>query len=307
MGRYVIRRLLQMIPVFFGATFLIYALVFAMPGDPIRALAGDRPINPNVITELRARYHLDDPLPVQYGIYMGNLFQGDLGTDFRGRPVTEYLKTRIPVTLRLTILAFLIEAILGLIAGILAGLRRGNIADNLVLVSTTAVISIPIFVLGFIAQLYLGVELDWFPVAGLRNGWFSYALPAMVLASVSLAFVARLTRTSLVENLRADYVRTATAKGMPRKRVVGVHALRNSLIPVVTFLGVDLGQLMAGAIITETIFNLPGVGRAVFESVLRHEGTVVVGIVTFLVLVFIVSTLVVDLLYALLDPRIRYD
>ena len=307
MGRYVIRRLLQMIPVFFGATFLIYALVFAMPGDPIRALAGDRPINPNVITELRERYHLDDPLPVQYGIYMGNLFQGDLGTDFRGRPVTEYLKTRIPVTLRLTVLAFLIEALLGLVAGILAGLRRGNIADNLVLVSTTAVISIPIFVLGFIAQLYLGVELDWFPVAGLRDGWLSYMLPAMVLASVSLAFVARLTRTSLVENLRADYVRTATAKGLPRKRVVGVHALRNSLIPVVTFLGVDLGQLMAGAIITETIFNLPGVGRTVFESVLRHEGTVVVGIVTFLVLVFIVSTLVVDLLYALLDPRIRYD
>jgi oligopeptide transport system permease protein len=278
-----------------------------MPGDPIRALAGERPVSPSVIETLRARYNLDDPLLVQYGKYLLNLLQGDLGTDFRNRPVTEYLATRIPVTLRLAGLAFVFEAILGLIAGVLAGLRRGNFMDNLVLVSTTAVISIPIFVLGYVAQLYVGVQLRWFPVAGLREGWVSYILPAMVLGSISLAFVARLTRTSLVENLRADYVRTATAKGLSRPRVVGVHALRNSLIPVITFLGVDLGQLMAGAIITETIFNIPGVGRAVFEAVQRQEGTLVVGIVTFLVLIFIFSTLIVDLIYALLDPRIRYD
>jgi ABC-type dipeptide/oligopeptide/nickel transport system permease component len=307
MGRYVIRRLLQLIPVFLGATFLIYALVFAMPGDPIRALAGDRPMSPTVVDTLRDRYNLNDPLLVQYGKYLWNILQFDLGTDFRNRPVTEYLTSRIPITMRLALLAFAFETFLGLIAGILAGLRRGNFMDNLVLVSTTAVISIPIFVLGFIAQLYFGVELRLFPVAGLRAGWLSYVLPAMVLGSVSLAFVARLTRTSLVENLRADYVRTATAKGLSRKRVVGIHAFRNSLIPVVTFLGVDLGQLMAGAIITETIFNIPGVGRAVFEAVTRQEGTVVVGIVTFLVLVFILSTLVVDLLYAFLDPRIRYE
>ena len=307
MGRYVIRRLLQLIPVFIGATMLIYALVFAMPGDPIRALAGERPVAASVVETLRDRYNLNDPFLVQYAKYIGNLVQFDLGTDFRNRPVTDYLASRIPVTVRLAAMAFVFEAILGLIAGVLAGLRRGNFMDNLVLVSTTAVISIPIFVLGFIAQLYLGVKLRWFPVAGLREGWMSYMLPAMVLGSISLAFVARLTRTSLVENLRADYVRTATAKGLSRPRVVGVHALRNSLIPVVTFLGVDLGQLMAGAIITETIFNIPGVGRAVFDAVQRQEGTVVVGIVTFLVMIFIVSTLVVDLLYALLDPRIRYD
>lgn len=307
MGRYVLRRLLQLIPVFLGATILIYALVFAMPGDPIRALAGERPISATVIETLRDRYNLNDPFIVQYGKYLANIFQGDFGTDFRGRPVTEYFATRIPVTVRLAVLAFAFEAVLGLIAGILAGIRRGNFMDNLVLVSTTAVISIPIFVLGFIAQLYLGVYFDLLPVAGLREGWVSYLMPAMVLGSVSLAFVARLTRTSLVENLRADYVRTATAKGMSRGRVVGVHALRNSLIPVVTFLGVDLGQLMAGAIITETIFNIPGIGRAVFEAVQRQEGTLVVGIVTFLVLVFIVSTLLVDLLYAVLDPRIRYE
>jgi ABC-type dipeptide/oligopeptide/nickel transport system permease component len=214
---------------------------------------------------------------------------------------------RIPVTFRLAIYAFIFEVILGILAGILAGIRKGGFMDNLVLVSTTAVISIPIFVLAFLAQIVLGVELKLFPVAGIREGNWSYVLPAIVLGSVSLAYIARLTRTSLVENLRADYVRTATAKGLRRGRVVGVHALRNSLIPVITFLGVDLGALMGGAIITETVFNLPGIGRAVFDAVGRQEGTVVVGIVTFLVLIYMVSNLLVDVLYAVLDPRIRYD
>ena len=170
-----------------------------------------------------------------------------------------------------------------------------------------AVISIPIFVLAFVAQLLFGVKFQILPVAGIREGLMSYVMPAFVLGSVSLAYIARLTRTSLIENMRSDYVRTATAKGLSRGRVVGIHALRNSMIPVVTFLGVDLGALMGGAIITETIFNLPGIGRAVFEAVLRQEGTVVVGIVTFLVLVYMISNLLVDALYAVLDPRIRYE
>ena len=260
-----------------------------------------------VVQELRNRYHLDEPLLTQYGIYIGNIFQGDFGSDFRGREVTDIMGERIPVTFRLAIYAFIFELILGILAGILAGVRKGGFMDNLVLVSTTAVISIPIFVLGFMAQLLLGVQFKIFPVAGIREGNWSYVLPAIVLGSVSLAYIARLTRTSLVENLRSDYVRTATAKGLKRGRVVGIHAMRNSLIPVITYLGVDLGALMGGAIITETIFNLPGIGRAVFEAVQRQEGTVVVGIVTFLVVIFMVSNLVVDALYAVLDPRIRYD
>jgi oligopeptide transport system permease protein len=307
MGRYLIRRTLQIIPVFVGTTFIIFALVFAIPGDPIRALAGERPLAESTYQELRDRYNLDDPLLVQYGKYMAGLAQGDFGSDFRGREVTDVMAERFPVTIRLTLFAFAFELLLGLLAGVLAGLRRGSFVDNLVLVTTVAVVSIPVFVLGFTAQILFGVKLGWLPIAGLYQGWTSYLLPGMVLGALSLAYVARLTRTSLVENLRADYVRTATAKGMPRSRVVGRHALRNSLIPVVTFLGVDLGALMGGAIVTEGIFNIPGVGQQVFLSIQQQESTVVVGIVTALVLVFILANLLVDVLYAVLDPRIHYD
>lgn len=307
MGRYLIRRLLQFIPVFIGATFLIFALVFAIPGDPIRALSGDKPMPASVQSQLEQRYNLDEPLLVQYGLYIGGIFQGDFGQDFRGRDVTDIMAQRIPVTFKLALYAFIFEIIIGIGAGVMAGIRGGGFFDNLVKLSTLVVISIPIFVLGFIAQLTFGVQFHIFPVSGIRQGFYSYMLPAIVLGSVSLAYIARLTRTSLIENLRADYVRTATAKGLKRNRVIGLHALRNSLIPVITFLGVDLGSLMGGAIVTETIFNLPGIGRAVFEAVLRQEGTVVVGIVTFLVLIFMVSNLLVDVLYAVLDPRIRYD
>ena len=318
MGRYFIRRILQFIPVFLGATLLIFALVFALPGDPIRALAGDRPQPASVTQELRDRYNLNDPLLVQYGKYVGfirqddsgefeGLLQFDFGTDFRGREVTEIMADKLPVSIKLALFAFTFETILGLLAGILAGLRKGSFLDNLVLVSTVAVISIPIFVLGFIAQLGIGVGLGWLPIAGIRSGWVSYVMPGIVLGSVSLAYIARLTRTSLVENLRTDYVRTATAKGLKRGRVVGIHTMRNSMIPVITYLGIDLGNLMSGAIVTETIFNLPGIGREVFLAVQRQEGTVVVGIVTFLVLIYMISNLLVDFMYAILDPRIRYE
>jgi peptide/nickel transport system permease protein/oligopeptide transport system permease protein len=180
-----------------------------------------------------------------------------------------------------------------------------------VLISTLVVVSIPVFVLGFTLQLLVGVKgqnLFHLPVAGVAQGWpTSYLLPGFVLAMLSLAYVARLTRTSLVENLRADYVRTAIAKGLPRRRVVGVHTLRNSLIPVVTYLGTDLGALMGGAVVTESIFNIPGVGFQIAFSVRAGEATVVVGMVTLLVLVYLLANLVVDVLYGVLDPRIRYE
>jgi oligopeptide transport system permease protein len=306
-GRYVARRLLQLVPVLIGATFLIYVMVFAIPGDPIKALFGERSVSPGTFEVLRERYNLNDPLFVQYGKYLAGVLHGDFGESLnQQRPVLQIVAERFPVTLKLALFAFAFETVLGLTAGLLAGLRRGSFMDNLVLISTTAVVSVPVFVLGYVCQLLLGVKFRLLPVAGLSQGWLSYVLPGMVLGALSLAYVARLTRTSLVENLRADYVRTATAKGLTRQRVVGRHALRNSLVPVVTFLGANLGELMAGAIITEGVFNIPGVGLQVFQAVSTKDGTVVVGIVTLLVLIFIVSNLVVDILYAALDPRIRY-
>ena len=307
MGRYVLRRLLLTVPVLLGASLLIFSMVYALPGDPIRALAGDRPLSEAVQAQLRTEYNLDDPLLIQYAKYLGGLVQGDFGTDFSGRPVLDTIVDRLPVTARLALVAVAFEILIGILAGVLAGLRRGSFFDNLVLVSTTVVVSIPVFVLGFLAQYVFGVRLGWFPIAGISDGWYSYVLPGFVLAALSLAYVARLTRTSLAENLQADYVRTARAKGLAESRVVGKHALRNSLIPVVTFVGADLGALMGGAIVTESVFNIPGLGRAVYDAVLRQEGAVVVGIVTLFVFFYIFFNLVVDVLYAALDPRIRYE
>ncbi len=307
MGRYLIRRLLQFIPVFIGATLLIFTMVFALPGDPIRALAGEKPMSESVRERLTDEYNLNDPLPVQYVKYVGGVVRGDFGSDFRGREVRDIMSERIPRTAKLAIVAFVFELVVGIIAGVYAGIRQKGFVDSLVLISTLTVISIPIFVLGKLAQLTLGLKWGIFPIIGIQQGFKSYLLPGLVLGSVSLAYVARLTRASLVENLRADYVRTAKAKGLRNRRVVGVHTLRNSLIPVVTFLGVDLGALLGGAIVTESIFNIPGLGNAVFSAIVRQEGTVVVGITTFLVLIFMVTTLLVDLLYAFLDPRIRYE
>jgi peptide/nickel transport system permease protein/oligopeptide transport system permease protein len=299
--------MLQAIPVFFGATFLIFAMVFAIPGDPIRALAGEQPLAERTVQAMRDRYNLDDPLPVQYGKYMLNIAQGDFGETFNGRPVADIMRQRFPITLRLAVVAFVFEFVIGLTAGVVAGIKRRSWLDSGVLLLTTLIVAVPVFVFGFVAQLVFGVQLGLLPIAGIRDGWLSYILPGLVLGSVSLAYIARLTRTSLIENLRADYVRTARAKGLSARRVVGRHALRNSLIPVVTFLGLDVGLMMSGAIVTEGIFNIPGVGGEVFRAITAQEGPVVVGIVTALVLIFILVNLVVDLLYAVLDPRIRYD
>lgn len=308
MLRYFARRLLQTVPVLLGTTFLIYAAVFALPGDPIRALAGDRPLSPSVVMQLRERYNLNDPLLVGYVKYLGQLARGNFGEDFYGNKVTTLLSERWPVTVKLGLTAWVIEAIFGVALGVVSGVRRGGVIDNGVLFLTTLVLAVPALVLAFISQLVLGVDLKLFPVAGITAGWpRSYLLPAIVLASLDLAFVARLTRTTLIETLRADFVRTAVAKGLGRWRVVGKHALRNSLIPVITFLGVSFGYLMGGAVVIEGVFNLPGVGQLVYSSIQVQEGTVVVGVATLLVLIFITVNFVVDILYAILDPRIRYE
>src|SRR5688500_16977797 len=180
MGRYVARRLLQAIPVFFGATFIVFTMVYALPGDPIRALNGERPISESAQASLRDRYNLDDPLVIQYAKYIGNLATGDFGETFRGEPVSDILKQKFPVTARLALGAFIFECVLRLMAGIVGGLRRGCFIDNLGLLSTSFIVAMPVFVHGFVAQLVLGVQLAWFPIAGIQNGWFSYILPSIV-------------------------------------------------------------------------------------------------------------------------------
>ncbi|CEA08773.1 Glutathione transport system permease protein GsiC [Arthrobacter saudimassiliensis] len=307
MARYVLRRFLQMIPVFFGATFLVYFLVFSLPGDPIAALFGDKPVNEAVAAQLRAQYNLDQPFIVQYLLFLKNLVTFDLGTDFSGRPLADVLAQIFPVTVRLAVLALLFEAVFGIVFGLIAGLRKGKWFDATVLVASLIVIAIPVFVLGFLLQFVFGVQLAWTsPTVGGDASWGNLILPASVLGLASFAYVLRLTRTSVIENMNADYVRTATAKGLSRPRVVTVHILRNSLIPVVTFLGADLGALMGGAIVTEGIFNVPGVGQKLYQAVVRGEGPTIVAIVSVLVLVYVIANLLVDLLYAWLDPRIRY-
>ncbi|MGW1835004.1 ABC transporter permease [Streptomyces sp. BBFR2] len=306
MGRYVIRRLLQMIPVFIGSTLLIFLMVYAL-GDPVAALFGDRAPDPATAAQIRADLYLDQPLWKQYLHYMAQIFQGNFGTAFNGQPVTELMAAAFPVTLRLTLVAIVIEMVAGIVLGVFSGLRRGRAVDTTVLIFTLVVVSIPTFVSGYVLQFLLGVKWNWVkPAVSTDAPLDELLLPGLVLALVSLAYVTRLTRTSIAENARADYVRTAIAKGLPRHRVITRHLLRNSLIPVVTFIGTDIGALMGGAIVTERIFNIHGVGFQLYQGILRQNSPTVVGFVTILVLVFLVANLLVDLLYAVLDPRIRY-
>jgi oligopeptide transport system permease protein len=307
MGRYAARRLLQMIPIFIGTTLLIFLMVHILPGDPIRAMWGDKAADPAQVAALRHEFGLDQPVWKQYTDYMANLFQGDFGQTFGGREVIDVMSEAFPVTLRLAALAIIIEIIVGISLGAWAGLRAGKAADTGVLIFTLLVISIPVFVLGYLARFIFADELGWLPPNVQDSTDITQLfLPAFVLAMLSMAYVARLTRTTFAENLRSDYMRTATAKGLPRRRIIGVHLLRNSMIPVITFIGTDIGGFIGGAVITEGIFNVQGVGNVLYRAIQTSEGSTIVGVVTVIVLVILLLNLIIDLLYAVLDPRIRY-
>ena len=307
MFRYLVRRLLQMVLTFFGATFIVYALTFANADDPIQALAGERPITPSVRQALTERYHLDDPFFLQYWYYLKGLLTGDFGTSLTGRKISAMMTQAWPVTIKLALLAIVIAAGVAIVAGVISGIRRGGIFDNVTLALTLVVLALPIVVLAPLTQLIFGIKLGWFPpTAGRDAGLYELLLPAIVLGSLVVATELRVTRSSVAENLRSDYVRTARAKGLSRRRVIGVHVLRNSLIPVITLIGVDIGGLMSGAIVTEGVFNIPGVGFNLLRGIRTEDGPLVVGFVSILVIVFLVVNLLVDLLYAALDPRIRY-
>jgi len=334
MGRYVARRLLQFIPVIIGTLFLLHllsVLTIQVVGDPVRALFPENAPPEAILEQMRREYNLDDdclqttgnPCIGLFFERMGQYFTGDFGINYRGRSVSALFLERMPVTARLTFIALVFETIVGIILGVLAGLRKDKFVDNFVRFSTVLLIAFPVFVFGTLAQLFIGLELglrlrdtDWVPswfaqmftvTYNTDYPWLSLMLPGLVLGSFSLAAIARLTRTSLIENLRSDYVRTARAKGLSAGRRVGIHTLRNSLIPVVTYIGIDIGLLLGGALVTERIFNVPGVGLLVFQSIQSNDIPVVLGVITILTVVFLVANLIVDILYAALDPRIRYE
>ena len=307
MTAYLIKRVLQALPVFFGTTLLIYFMVFAMPGDPIVALFGDRGVNEAVADQLRHQYHLDQPFIVQYLIYIAGIFQGDFGTSFSGQPVSEILAATFPVTIRLALIAVFVEMVVGISIGLISGLRKGKFFDTSSLVLSLILISTPIFVIGFVSQYIFAIKLGWAkPTVSGGANIQELILPGIVLATISIAYIIRLTRGSVIETAGQDFVRTAYGKGLGHNRVVRVHVLRNSLIPVVTYLSIDFGTLLVGATVTEGIFNVPGVGRTLYQAIIRGEGPTVVSFVTVMVLIYLAVNLITDLFYAVLDPRIRY-
>jgi oligopeptide transport system permease protein len=304
---YVLRRILQAIPVLLGTTFIIYFMVFAMPGDPILALFGQRTPSPQLLERIREQYHFDQPFLIQYLNYVGNIFRGDFGISFSGQPVNTILARTFPVTIRLALMAIIIEIVVALTIGLISGLRKGGVFDATSLVFSLLLVSVPIFVLCFIGQFFFGIQLAWFSATvGADASIPRLVLPAIVLALFTVAYSIRLTRSSVIETSSADFVRTAYSKGLTRNRVVPVHILRNSLIPVTTQFGADFGILIVGATVTEGIFNVPGVGNTLFQAIIRGERPTVVSFVTVMVLLYLVVNILIDLLYAVLDPRIRY-
>jgi len=304
---YIVRRVLQAIPVFFGTTLLIYAMVFALPGDPILALFGDKTPTDAQYAALQAEYHLDQPFITRYFIYITDVLHGDLGTTFRGQPVNDILARTFPNTLKLALLAIVIELVAGVIVGLIAGLRKNGVFDYVSMIVSLVLISMPVFVLAFIAQWFLGLQLHWFSATvGRDTSFANLLLPALVLCALNFAYVVRLTRGSVIETSQQDFVRMAYGKGLPMRRVIPVHILRNSLIPVTTNLAADFGILIVGATVTEGVFNVPGVGNELFGAINRHDAPEIVSIVTVLVLIYVGVNLLIDLLYGVLDPRIRY-
>jgi oligopeptide transport system permease protein len=307
MGQYVARRLLQMVLVLFGASLILFVSLFVLPGDPIGTAGGERARDPAVRAILEKRYGLDKPIPVQYIRYVERVFRGDFGESYRlRRPVSEILSSRFGATAKLALAAIIFEILIGLAAGVIAAVFRYSFWDVVVTLTTTLAIGVPTYVGGSILQALLARKYHWFPPQG-EGGLSHLILPAFTLASVDAALVARLMRGTMLEVLRADYVRTALAKGLSKRTVILKHVMRNSVIPVVTYLGIAFGGLLGGALITEQIFNWPGIGLALSTAISTQDNPIIIAVVTYGVGAFVIVNLIVDLTYAYLDPRIRLE
>ncbi len=328
MTSYLIRRILLIIPTVFFALSFLFLLFFTLPGDPANLIAGggDRPPDPGVLERVEERYGFDDPLYVQFANYWERTITWDLGESYRdGRSVNEDLGERAVNSLRLGVWAVIIEVIVGISVGLLSAIRRYSLSDRFTTIVTAGASAIPVFVLGFIVQYAFAVYPnlhDWPEWARLRTSgmgpdswtlffiptgeqWRYLILPAVVLASVSTALAARMTRGSMLEVMRADYMRTARAKGLRERDVVARHGLRNAMLPVVTLLGIDLGTVIGAAVLTETVFNWPGLGSGIADSVVGRDLPVTLGLTLAVVIAYSVVNLLVDVSYAWFDPRIR--
>lgn len=316
MLRFISRRLIQFIPVFFGVTLILFLMTTVL-GDPIRMKFGERAVDPAIYQQLRVEYGFDKPWYIQYVNYLNDLFHGDLGVSIRnGRSVAETIKETYPYTMRLAFAAILIEILVGIGAGIVSAIKRYSIWDVLVTLSTSVLVALPVFWLGLLLQIFFGIFMKkwtggafYLPISGAESATFGpiahLILPAITLASVSMAYAARITRSQLLEVTSQDYIRTAYAKGLSNRRVLWGHTIKNAMIPVVTFIGLDLGAMLAGAILTETVFNWPGIGYTIFKAIQAKDYPVVFGGTVVILIAVMIVNLIVDISYAFLDPRIR--
>ena len=306
MSRFLLQRLLFLIPTLLGVLIVTFLLLYVAPGDPVQAMVGER-ADPETLARLRAELHLDDPLPEQFAHYLSGVLRGDLGTSYiTRRPILRDLLQRFPATLRLAGAAMLFAALTGISIGIFGAWRPGALLDRLAAFGAYLGISFPVYWVGLILILIFAVNLRWLPPSG-SGGLVYLILPALTLGMRSVAFLSRMTRAAMQEVLQSDFVRTARAKGLLETRVVLSHGFRNALLPVLTVLGLDFGSYLTGSILTETIFSWPGVGRYVLTAIDKRDLPAVQGSILFLSLVFVLVNLITDLLYARVDPRVAYD
>lgn len=306
MYQYIARRLLLTVPVVLGVAVLVFSMIRLIPGDPARAIAGVQ-ASPEFVQQVRVRYALDEPLPVQFGIFLRDLARGDLGTStFTRRPVVADIAERFPRTMLLATTSMVIATILGVAAGVVSATKRNSWFDNVSMVIALLGVAAPVFWLGLMLQLLFAVQLRLLPATGLGS-WRHLILPSVTLGMASAGLIARITRSSMLDVLKADYITTARAKGLAERFVVYKHALKNALIPVVTVMGLQFGILLGGAVLTETVFAWPGIGRLLVDSILRRDYPVVQATVMLMAFVFVVINLAVDIIYAFLDPRIHYQ
>ena len=314
MGRYIAKRLVSMIPVMLLVSMVVFMIIHLTPGDPAVMMLGEE-ATPQALAALRHELGLDQPLPVQYVTWLSHILRGDLGRILRtNQPVLQAILERLPATIELTILSLLISLSIAIPTGIISATRRGSRSDLIVTTLALIGVSMPGFVLALLLVLIFSTWLRWLPNIGytpiqqdLGANLRGMIMPAITLGTAAAAVVARLTRSSLLEVLNQEYIRTARAKGLPERAIIYAHALKNALIPVVTIVGLQLGVLLGGAVITESIFVLPGVGKLIVDSIFQREFPLVQGAVLFLATVFLFANLLVDLIYAFLDPRIRYS